>query len=149
MILMLVRKTARKEATMRARSLSQIVLVTGASILLLVSIAGANAAAQPAADDIDIRVSPKVFSLGAVANCGAGVTVHADIPFADVDCATVELQGIPAVETKADDRGNLVAKFDRVEVAAIVAPPSATLTLTGSKLDGTPFTGSDTIRVVD
>jgi len=49
--------------------------------------------------------------------------------------------------TKADCRGELVAKFDEAAVKAIVEPPSATLTLTGMTIDGDEFSGSDTVKV--
>lgn len=134
---------------MRVRNLSCAILVVSAAVLLPICLASTNAAAQATPLEIEITISPRTLSLDSVAACDVGVTVHADIPLADIDCATLELEGIPVVSTKADNRGNLVANFDRADIKAIVAPPSATLTFTGSKQDGTPIAGSDTIRVVD
>ena len=71
------------------------------------------------------------------------------LPFGSVDRSTLELNGLAVAWTKADSRGNLVAKFDIDAVKAIVEPGEATLTLTGAMLDGEPFAASDTISVKD
>jgi hypothetical protein len=139
-----------KEAQVRARNLSHAVLALFAAVLLTASVGGTYAVAQGTTLEVDITIAPKTLSLDSAASCDeGGVTVHADIPYSDVDHSTLELEGVPVLSTKPDGRGNLVAQFDRAEILAIVAPPSATLTLTGATVDGTPIAGSDTIRVVD
>lgn len=112
----------------------------GALTLLLVL-----AAAGPALDAVNIAIAPQTFQLGR--DQGGAITVHAEIAFADVNTATVCLAGIPARSCKPDNRGELVAYFDEATVKALVAPPSATLTLTGQTNDGTPFAGVDTVVV--
>jgi hypothetical protein len=134
---------------MSARNLSSAALVILAAILLPICLTSNNAEAQGTTLEIEITISPKTLSLGSVSGSSTGVTVHADIPLSEVDTATLELEGLPLVYAKSDNHGDLVAKFDRDDVCAIVAPPSATLTLTGAKLDGTPIAGTDTISVVE
>lgn len=96
-------------------------------------------------DGVVIMISPRALVLDSAG--GAAVTVHTNLPLGSVDRSSVELSGIPAISTFADDRGNLVAKFDDIAVKNIVAPPQATLTLTGARVDGTTFAASETIFV--
>ncbi len=42
----------------------------------------------------------------------------------------------------------LVAKFDRAAVAATLALGTEEVLLTGRWIDGTPFTATDTVRVI-
>ncbi len=98
-------------------------------------------------DPLGIAISPQALILGAEQS--GRVTVHTDIAGSTVDRSTVALEGIPASSTWVDLRGNLVAGFPEADVKAFVAPPEATLTLTGNRLDGTPFEGSDTVTVLD
>jgi hypothetical protein len=100
-----------------------------------------------ASRDIWVKVSPNTIVLGS--EKGSNVTVHTDIPFVVVDRSSVALNEITPYLTKADDCGNLVAKFRQGEVEAIVAPPTVMLTLTGLTLDGGSFAGSDSVRVID
>ena len=94
---------------------------------------------------IVMAISPHTLLLGA--EQGGSVVVHADISYSQVDTSTLALDGIAALHSKPDLRGGLVAYFDEAAVKAIVAAPSATLTLTGETEDGTPFDGSDTVQV--
>ena len=96
-------------------------------------------------DPLGVAVSPQMILLGS--DQGGDVSVHTDIPYGSVDCSTLALNGIPVSWTKADSCGNLVAKFDEWAVKAIVAPPGATMTLTGTTKDGVSFAGSDTVQV--
>ena len=99
---------------------------------------------EGSADDVQIVVSPHTLVLSSAGGC---VSVHTNRPLGIVDCSTLELDGIPVAYVKADARGNLVANFGLDAVKAIVAPPEATLTLTGALRDGRAFAASDTIRV--
>jgi hypothetical protein len=108
-------------------------------------------AAMPARADlgetleIPISVEPHTLQLGSV---GTWVTVHAQIPASIVVGMTVQLNGVEVVYTKADNRGELVAKFALDSIKSIVAPPDALLTLTGVCRDGTAFTGSAVVPVI-
>ena len=102
-------------------------------------------AAGPAALEVDVQVAPHTLLLSSYQ--GGEVTVHAAIAYGEVDTESVTLNGIAVSWTKADCRGELVAKFDEEAVKAIVDAPSATLTLSGMTLDGEIFSGSDTVKV--
>ncbi|MBU0717615.1 MAG: hypothetical protein KJ749_05140 [Planctomycetes bacterium] len=97
--------------------------------------------------DIAITVSPKTIVLGC--EKGDRITVHTDISLTEVDRESLTLNGVAPVLVKADNQGNLVAKFDQESIEALVAPPGATLTLTGATIDHVPFSGSDDVRVID
>jgi hypothetical protein len=97
-----------------------------------------------AGDGICITISPKTLVLSSDVGC---VTVHSNIPIALVDCSSVQLEGISPYLTKADARGELVAKFSVDSVKDIVEPGQVTLTLTGVLADTTIFAASDTITV--
>ena len=97
-------------------------------------------------DPLGIAVSPQTLILNF--EQGGHVCVHTDIPYGTVNKSSLALSGVPVWWTKADLRGCLVAYFHEEDVEAIVSPPSATLTLTGLRTDGTAFSGSDTVSVI-
>jgi len=94
---------------------------------------------------IAIQASPSVLVLGLQ---GEWMTIHADIPYSDVEPgAPLTLNGVDADVVFADSRGDLVAKFDQAAIRAIVSPPSALLTLEGRTTAGEPFSGSVAVVV--
>jgi len=95
-------------------------------------------------DGVQIAVSPHTLVLSSP---DTAISVHTNLLLEEVDVKSLALNGVEPTFTKADSRGNLVAKFAAADIKAIVAPPKATLTLTGAMCDGTPFAGSDTITV--
>lgn len=94
--------------------------------------------------ELIIAIAPALLILGRPGDC---VTVHAEIPYGEVDHATLALSGVSPYVVKPDNRGDLVAKFARTSIESTVSPPEATLTLTGLILTGYPFAGSDSIQV--
>lgn len=96
------------------------------------------------ADEIAIVVSPSMIAINSQ---GTVVSVHTNIPYGAVYRASLTLNKVEIAWTKSDNLGYLVAKFNLDDVKAIVAPPSAELTLTGVLTDGTPFAASDTVQV--
>lgn len=96
--------------------------------------------------NIGIVVSPSTLNIGSQ---GEYVTVHADIDYGLVIGATVTLNGIEVSFTKADNQGDFVAKFSIDQVKDIVEPGTAVLTLSGYTSDGSSFSGTSTVRVVD
>jgi hypothetical protein len=96
--------------------------------------------------EIVITVSPRTLVLGSQ---GEWVTVHAEIAYTRVDTATLLLSDVEVTTTQSDANGDLVAKFELDDVKDIVAPPEATFVLEGTTRDGTPFSGSDTVRVTN
>jgi hypothetical protein len=93
---------------------------------------------------ISIKVSPNTIALESL---GELVTVHTDISLGMVDTSSLSLNGVEVAWTKADARGNLVAKFNLAEIKAIVEPPQATLQLEGLTNNGVEFSGTDTVTV--
>ena len=98
-------------------------------------------------DPLGVAVSPQTLLLNS--EQGGSVTVHTSIPCGSVDRATLELNGVLVSSVGADSVGHLVANFNEAAIKAVVAPPEATMTLTGTYTDGTAFAGSDTVRVID
>jgi hypothetical protein len=119
-----------------------------ASLLLLGILLGLwrfDAARADGALCVPIQVSPNVLNLESE---GVWVTVHAEIGYSLVDGVTVTLNGVPVEVTKADNRGELVAKFLIDDVKGIVSPGMVELVLAGSTTSGEPFYGVDTVRVI-
>ena len=67
----------------------------------------------------------------------------------EIDSSTVVCEGAPAVKAMMADDGRLIAKFDREDLVGVSAGTAVALTITGELTDGTPFIGSDAIRVID
>lgn len=67
---------------------------------------------------------------------------------ADVDISTVTCGGASAI-CGVIDGDVLVVKFKRQDLVDIQTGDAVELTLSGNLLDGRPFSGSDTIRVMD
>jgi hypothetical protein len=105
-----------------------------------------SGATLPTPLEITVTVSPQTLVLGSQ---GEWVTVHADIAYSQVDTVTLLLNEIEVSTTKSDANGSLVAKFELDSVKDIVGPPEATFVLEGATRDGTPFAGSDTVRVTN
>ena len=72
-----------------------------------------------ATETVDIKISPNTIILGSDV---VWITVHTNIPLSKVDCSTLTLNDIPVAWTKADAKGNLVAKFNYEKVEEIVEP---------------------------
>ena len=98
--------------------------------------------------EVTITIVPNNFVLD---YDGSKVVVHTNIPFGDAINDSITLSSnageIEPVGFKSDDRGNLVVKFSAEDLATIVSPPSATLTLTGEFTVGGTFSATDAIRV--
>lgn len=114
--------------------------------VILCSMTMISADKSPEVIVIDVDVTPNCVSL---TSNGPMITAHADIPFADVDPSSIELCEVSALYVFEDDcDGNLVAKFDSGQIKENLNTPTAILTLTGKTLDGTKFTGTDTVKTV-
>ena len=103
-----------------------------------------------AAITAEVDLNPNTLNLKSQ---GRWITCRIALPdgydVADIDPATVYLEGtVPADRTAVED-DKLMVKFDRSAVQALVAPGNVELTVTGELTDGTAFEGSDTIRVID
>ena len=123
-------------------SIRRLIAVTSLCLGLLLIGGITSAAAQTMT--IEIQISPATIVISSFAEC---LTIHTDIALSKVDRSSVALDGMVPYAVFADARGQLVAKFDIDQVKARVAPPSATMTLTGLTTDGTPFSGTGTVPV--
>lgn len=123
-------------------SVRRLLAVASLCLGLTLAVGVVPAAAQTLT--IDIQVSPATIVISSFGEC---LTIHADIALSKVDRSSVTLNGLYPYAVFADSRGQLVAKFDVDQVKAIVAPPSATLTLAGLTTDGTPISGARTVPV--
>ena len=95
---------------------------------------------------IDIQIAPSTLNLSYEGEC---VTVHADIPFAQVSSLNWCLNGVPAYLIKADACGDLVAKFDVDAIAAGLEPSNVVMTRTGEEGTSNAYIGTDEVRVID
>ena len=102
--------------------------------------------------EIGIEVAPNTLNIQSESQV---VTVHTTIKYGSVDHDNVFLNGIEISSWKADNRGYFVAKFVMDEVKALAdsgdltVPGENELTLVGYTTDGTEFTGSQIITVID
>jgi hypothetical protein len=108
--------------------------------------AGQVAANQQVSEPSTMAVAPNTLQLSKVQ---ANVTVHTAIPYGAVDTATLEMNGLRPLAVGWDTCGDLVAKFSEGEVKAlaVVAPPEATLTMTGVLVNGEPLSLTGTVQV--
>jgi len=100
---------------------------------------------------ITIQVSPQTLLLNWKTQGDPRVTVHAEVAYglfvgAELD---IWLGDIQATYIKADARGDLVAKFPFEDVANLLTVGTAELTLTATATDGTVYTGTDVVRVIN
>jgi hypothetical protein len=99
--------------------------------------------------DTLIQISPNVLNIG---SSGEVVTVHTDLPYAQVVVYSVFLNGVPIASWKADDQGNFVAKFDIQAIKTLnglVIGGDNQMILTGATTSGDSFVGIDWVRVVN
>ena len=88
-----------------------------------------------------IMVSPSTIVLAKVDT----ISVHTNIPAADVDPASLLLNGVAPTDVCQDALGHVAAKFAVADLD--LEPGEATLTLSGDYVDGDTFNASDVVRV--
>ena len=99
-------------------------------------------------DTLNLKSKGKLIS--------AYIELPVDYDVNDIDIYTVRLNGEISAELHPTEIGDydadsildLMVKFDRQDLIVILSAGEATLTVTG-EVNGTPFDGSDTIRVID
>ena len=100
----------------------------------------------------EVKITPATLNL---ASKGKWLTCETWLPedynVADVNCATVRLEDRLAPDWLwfNENQNVLMAKFDRSELEEILDPGDVELTVSGHFFDGTYFTGTDTIKVMD
>lgn len=104
-----------------------------------------------------IDINPDALNLRSK---GKWITAYLELPegcnVSDIDVSTLllndtipaELRPVAVGDYDNDTIPDLMVKFDRAEVTAVLSVGEATLTITG-KVNGTSFEGTDTIRVID
>ena len=121
------------------------------SLLLVLGLLTTGAFAGPLDVDPDgeylIAVSPQALILGA--KTVEWVTVHTNIRYGEAVNSSLTLNDVPVIYTKADNRGFLVAKFDRIEIEQTVEIPETVMEFSGVTVDGVEFSAFDTIRVAE
>jgi hypothetical protein len=121
-------------------------IVPVSALMVIIIAAGISYGDDVKPFNISVTISPKTIVLG---SGGQWITAHTNIALGDVDCSSLTLNGVPVAWTKADAQGNLVAKFHKAEIDAIVSPPAAVLVLSGLTNNGVGFSGADDVVVIE
>lgn len=105
---------------------------------------------EPAPLEAGVDIDPDTLNLK---SRGRWITAYITLPNGhdvnDININTITLEDtIPAAWGEVQE-DVLMVKFDRSDVEEIVSLGQITLTVSGELLDGTPFSGSDTIRVIN
>ena len=126
-----------------------ILALTFAVLAALPAVAPAFAASGEDTFEITIDVAPATLNLR---SCGRVVAVHTNVPYDDVDVASIYLAGVAIESWKADDRGYFVAKFVMDDIKAIdglaIDAPN-TFQLVGLDVYKTPFWGEQEVMVIE
>jgi len=80
---------------------------------------------------------------------GMGIDLPEGYDEEEIDISTVECEGAPAIKGMMADDGRLIVKFDREDLVDVSTGNSVEMFVTGKLIDGTPFIGSDIIRVIN
>lgn len=95
-----------------------------------------------------IEIKPETLNLNSKGLFTAFIDLPEGCDEQDIDINTVACEGASAVSGVMADDGRLVVKFDREDLEGVSAGDAVELTVEGEFTNGTPFTGSDTIRVI-
>jgi hypothetical protein len=98
---------------------------------------------------ITIEIAPSTLN---IQSNGKVVTVHTDIAYSEIDVYSVYLRGVYIDSSKADDRGNFVAKFliDAIkEIDGLVINDYNTLELVAKTTYGDLVSGKTDVMVID
>ena len=99
--------------------------------------------------NVDIEIKPETLNLKSKGGFTAFIDLPELIDEEDINISTVVCAGAPAVDAMMADDGRLIVKFDREDLVGVLPKDAVELTVDGELTNGTPFTGSDTIRVID
>lgn len=100
-------------------------------------------------ETIEIQFSPNILN---IQSSGSVVTIHTDISFSAVLASGVSMNGVDIQSWKADSRGFFVAKFNMdsiKDLEELEIDAYNTFTLEGTKTDGTTFSGTEDVLVIN
>jgi PKD repeat protein len=96
----------------------------------------------------NVIIKPETLNLASKGVFTAFIQLPAGYGVADIDVSTVVCEGAPAIRGTVSD-GTYIAKFNRPDLVNVTTSNEVTLTVTGELNDGTPFAGSETVRVIE
>jgi parallel beta-helix repeat protein len=100
-------------------------------------------------DTTKVVIMPAVLNLKDKGKMTAMITLPYGYRAADVDLSTVVCEGAPAVKGRVAHNNRYTATFEIEALGGIEPGSKVELTVSGNLDDGTPFEGSDTIRVIE
>jgi hypothetical protein len=95
-----------------------------------------------------VRIEPETLNLESKGIITAFIQLPDGYDVSDIDPATIMCFGAAATKTNVTGNGTMIAKFDREAMSGISIGDEVVFTVTGCLLNGTPFEGSDTVRVI-
>jgi len=102
----------------------------------------------PETVEATVIIKPECLNLTSNGLFTAFITLPEGYDVANIDVTTVDCEGADAIKgMTANDK--LVVKFERQDLEGVPVGDDVTFTVVGELSDGTPFVGSDTIRVID
>jgi len=99
--------------------------------------------------ELVIDIKPETLNLKSKGVFTAFIDLPEGYDEQDIDISTVKCEGAPALESVMADDGKLIVKFNREDLVGVSVGDDVELTVTGELTNGTPFAGSDTIRVIE
>lgn len=100
---------------------------------------------KPVAAKVDIK--PDTINLKTKGQFTASLSLPKPYSVKDIDVSTVVCEGAPAVSGKAS-KNTLTVKFDKKDLTVPATGGTAVFRVTGTLKDGTPFEGSDTVKLI-
>jgi hypothetical protein len=102
--------------------------------------------------EINVFITPRTINLkrqGNYIKCRITMPIGSDKSIDDIDTTSLLLEKTVSPVNIKEEENVLIAEFDNKELVDILEPgDSVEITLTGEFTDGTPFTATDTVKVI-